>query len=87
FHPAQYPERLVERIMKACSEEYDTVLDPFLGSGTTMVVSKKLNRNCIGFEINSEYVKNTEKRLNLTQKNLVEFSTAKTQTQLEIIRK
>ncbi|NVM04307.1 MAG: site-specific DNA-methyltransferase [Candidatus Helarchaeota archaeon] len=87
FHPAQYPERLVERIMKACSEEYDTVLDPFLGSGTTMVVAKKLNRNCIGFEINSEYIKNTEKRLNLTQKNLVEFSTAKTQTQLEIIRK
>ncbi len=94
FHPAQYPEKLVERIMKGCSEEYDTILDPFLGSGTTMVVAKKLNRNCIGFEINSEYVKNTEKRMNLAQKSITEFRTSNTPTiknvivnQLEIIKR
>ncbi|MHA1379038.1 MAG: DNA-methyltransferase [Candidatus Helarchaeota archaeon] len=74
LHPAQYPEKLVERIIKACSNEFDTVLDPFLGSGTTMVVAKKLNRKCIGFEINNQYVKNTEKRLKLSQKSLTEFS-------------
>ncbi|MHA1300003.1 MAG: DNA-methyltransferase [Candidatus Helarchaeota archaeon] len=77
FHPAQYPEKLIERIMKACSKEYDTVLDPFMGSGTTMAVAKKLNRICIGFEINKTYVKNTEKRLNLSQKSLADFSNLK----------
>ena len=74
FHPAQYPEKLIERIMKACSNEGDIILDPFLGSGTTMAVAKKLNRNCIGFEINTEYVKNTAKRMNLSQKSLIDYS-------------
>ena len=85
FHPAQYPEALVERIIKACSNEFDTILDPFLGSGTTMAVAKRLNRSCIGFEINSEYVKNTQKRMNVPQKRLVEFSKQNNLCEDEII--
>ncbi|MHA1797096.1 MAG: DNA-methyltransferase [Candidatus Helarchaeota archaeon] len=70
FHPAQYPEKMIERIILSCSNEGDTILDPFLGSGTTSAVAKKLNRNSIGFEINPNYIKNIHKRLNLTQKTL-----------------
>jgi site-specific DNA-methyltransferase (adenine-specific) len=54
-HEAPYPEELIRRIILMSTEEGDTVLDPFLGSGTTMKVALQLNRRCIGYEINSEY--------------------------------
>jgi len=63
FHPAQYPEELIERIIKVASNEGDLVLDPFIGSGTTARVAKDLKRRFIGYEINPEYVKMCEKRL------------------------
>jgi len=62
-HPAQYPEELIERIIKVASNEGDLVLDPFIGSGTTARVAKDLKRKFIGYEINPEYVKMCEKRL------------------------
>jgi DNA modification methylase len=62
-HPTQKPEGLIERMILASSNEGDTVLDPFAGSGTTLRVSQQLNRNSIGFEISSEYVKMTQERL------------------------
>jgi DNA modification methylase len=62
-HPAQYPEKLIERIILAGSNEGDLILDPFMGSGTTAIVSKKLNRNYVGYEINKEYIQITEKRM------------------------
>jgi len=52
----QKPEKLFDRIVRASSNEKDLVLDPFSGVGTTFVVCKRLNRNFIGFEINSDYV-------------------------------
>jgi site-specific DNA-methyltransferase (adenine-specific)/adenine-specific DNA-methyltransferase len=52
----QKPEKLIERIVKASSNEGDLVLDPFSGVGTTFVVCKKLNRNFIGFEMNPTYI-------------------------------
>jgi DNA modification methylase len=55
-HPAQYPEKLVERIVLAGTNENDIVMDPFMGSGTTAVVAKKLNRHYIGFEVVPEYI-------------------------------
>ncbi|NLN24756.1 MAG: site-specific DNA-methyltransferase [Bacteroidetes bacterium] len=64
-HPAQFPEKLIERIVKVASNEGDIVLDPFMGSGTTAVVAKKLNRYFIGYEIVEEYVKMAEERLAL----------------------
>ena len=60
----QKPEKLIERIIKASSNEGDVVLDPFMGVGTTAVVCKKLNRNFIGFEINPDYIELAKKRLN-----------------------
>ncbi len=63
-HPTQKPEALIERMVLASSAEGDLVLDPFSGSGTTLRVCQQLNRNCIGIEINSEYVEQTYERLN-----------------------
>lgn len=64
-HPTQKPESLLERVIKASSNEGDLVLDPFSGSFTTSAVSKKLGRKTIGIEINEEYVKMGIRRLEL----------------------
>lgn len=62
-HPAQYPEELIERILKVGSNENDLILDPFMGSGTTAVVAKKLGRKYVGYETESEFIKIAEDRL------------------------
>ncbi len=62
-HPTQKPEGIIERMVLASSDEDDLVIDPFSGSGTTLRVCQQLNRNCIGIEINPDYVENTKKRL------------------------
>jgi len=62
-HPAQYPEELIERIIKVASNEGDIILDPFIGSGTTSRVAKDLKRNYIGYDTNKVYIDITEKRL------------------------
>jgi site-specific DNA-methyltransferase (adenine-specific)/modification methylase len=63
-HPTQKPEKVIERLMKVHSNKGDTVLDPFLGSGTTMKVARDLKRSCIGIEINPKYIEICKKRLN-----------------------
>ena len=55
-HPAPFPEELVEQCILATTKEGDVVLDPFMGSGTTAVVAKRLNRRYIGFDISPDYV-------------------------------
>lgn len=55
-HPAQTPSELFKRIILASSNIDQLVLDPFMGSGTTAVVAKSLNRYCLGFELNSDYL-------------------------------
>jgi len=62
-HPTEKPLGFIEKIVKISSNENDTVLDPFIGSGTTAVACKRLNRRCIGIEINKEYCDITVKRL------------------------
>lgn len=62
-HVAVYPEDLAEYFIKGSTDEGDLVLDPFMGSGTTGFVSKRLNRNYIGFDINQEYVDFANKRI------------------------
>lgn len=62
-HPAQYPEELIERIIKVGSNPGDIILDPFMGSGTTAVVAKRLGREYIGYELELEYIKIAEHRL------------------------
>ncbi|MEY3386085.1 MAG: hypothetical protein RIR53_896 [Bacteroidota bacterium] len=59
----QKPERLLERIVRASSNEGDVVLDPFSGVGTTWAVCARLNRNFIGFEINPQFIEISRKRL------------------------
>jgi len=63
FHGCQMPEQLLGRIIKACSNGGDLVLDPFAGSGTTLAVAKKLGRKFLGCEISNEYVAEANKRL------------------------
>jgi len=62
-HPAMYPDELIERILQYGSIEKDLVLDPFIGSGTTLIVSKRLGRSCIGYEINTDYSQILQHRL------------------------
>ncbi|HKS17204.1 MAG TPA: site-specific DNA-methyltransferase [Planctomycetota bacterium] len=62
-HPTQKPERLVERIVQASSRPGDLVIDPFLGSGTTAVVAKRLGRRFAGVDLNPDYVRLALKRL------------------------
>ena len=62
-HFAVYPPDLIEPCIKAGSEEGDIVLDPFMGSGTTAIVSKSLNRHYIGCELHEDYGKLIQKRL------------------------
>jgi DNA modification methylase len=62
-HPTQKPEALYERMILASSNKGDTVLDPFLGSGTLLCVCQNTERNGIGIDINSEYIEMSKKRL------------------------
>jgi len=62
-HPAPYPLELAERLIQMFSFVGDTVLDPFLGSGTTMVAAMNHGRNCIGFEIDETYAAAARKRV------------------------
>jgi DNA modification methylase len=66
LHFAVYPEELIETPIKAGCPKDGIVLDPFMGSGTTGVVAKKLGRNWIGIEINPEYVSIAQKRIENT---------------------
>ena len=63
-HPAPYPEELSNRIIRMFSFVTDTVLDPFLGSGTTMVSAIKNGRSCIGIEIDESYAEMAYNRIN-----------------------
>jgi DNA modification methylase len=63
-HPTQKPVALVEYLIKTYTNEGDLVLDNCMGSGTTGVACKNLNRNFIGIELDAEYFKIAEKRIN-----------------------
>ncbi|MEN3038350.1 MAG: DNA methyltransferase [Candidatus Kryptonium sp.] len=71
-HEAMFPDELPRRLVKMFSFVGDTVLDPFLGSGTTLKVALEINRNGIGYEINPNFVPIIEEKLGLIV-NLVEF--------------
>ncbi|MBI2451845.1 site-specific DNA-methyltransferase [Candidatus Pacearchaeota archaeon] len=78
-HPTQKPEELLRRIILSSTKPGDLVIDPFVGSGTTSAVAKKLGRNSIGIEKESKYLDIIQKRLSPTQKTLSE-------SEVEIIR-
>ena len=66
-HPTQKPEKLLAKLILASSNEGDVIFDPFLGSGSTSVTAKKLNRNYIGIEQNPQYCAWCEKRLEMSE--------------------
>ena len=70
-HSATFPLELPTRIIRLHSFIHDTILDPFLGSGTTALACRNLNRNCIGIEINSEYCQLAKDRLSRVQAQLL----------------
>jgi len=67
WHGCQMPEQLLGRIIKSCSNPGETVMDPFAGSGSTLVTAKKLGRRYVGFELSKEYAKSIHKRLEDTK--------------------
>jgi len=72
FHPTQKPLKIIRDLIKNYSKEEDLVLDPFMGSGTTAVACKQLNRNFVGFELDERYVAIANNRLK--QDTLNDFS-------------
>lgn len=62
-HPCQLPVPLLERLILMTTDEGDIVLDPFVGTGTTVVAAKQLGRNYIGIKLDSDYVKIAEKNI------------------------
>ena len=68
-HPTQKPEKLLAKIILASSNVGDIVFDPFLGSGTTSVICKKLGRKYVGIEQDLKFACTTEFRLNLAEKD------------------
>ncbi|HHW17409.1 MAG TPA: site-specific DNA-methyltransferase [Firmicutes bacterium] len=68
-HPTQKPEKLLAKIILASSRPGDLVLDPFLGSGTTSVVAKKLGRRYVGIELDQTYCCLAEKRLAMAEQD------------------
>jgi DNA modification methylase len=61
-HPTQKPLSLMKTVIKMSTDEGDWILDPFAGSGTTLFAARELNRNCIGIEIQEEYVRLIKRR-------------------------
>jgi len=74
YHIAQKPLKLMIKLVAKASEPGETVLDPFCGSGTTLVACKILNRNYIGIELNPEFVKICKYRLNNIPRKLSDFT-------------
>jgi len=91
-YPTQKPIELIERIIKITTDPGDTVLDPFCGSGTTLVGAKLLERRFIGIDINQDAIELTKKRLEqpfkthseLLKKGITAYKT-KTKAELEIL--
>lgn len=79
-HPAPYPVEVAERLIRMFSFVGDTVLDPFLGTGTTAVAAAKIGRNSVGFEIDEHYFDMARRRIesetsSLFSKNTIEIRT------------
>ena len=72
-HLAMFPEELPKRLIKMFSFVGDTVLDPFLGSGTTCLAAKNLNRNSVGYEINKDFLPVIKQKLNIKNNENLEI--------------
>jgi modification methylase len=82
-HPAPYPKELAERLIKLFSFAGDTILDPFVGTGTTNLAAVATGRNSIGNEIEPSYLKIAEQRLRLTTTMPRTFGATRSTLQVE----
>ena len=73
-HPAQKPVKLLEHIIKIASNEGDTILDPFMGVGSTGIAAYNLKRNFIGIELEKEYFDATNKRFQTHERKMKEYA-------------
>ena len=80
-HPAPYPEELADRLIRMFSFVGDTVLDPFMGTGTTTAAAAKWGRNSIGIEIDPHYFEMAESRIRSATSTL--FSTVEISTEVQ----
>lgn len=71
-HSAAFPDTLPEWFIKLFTKEGDTVLDPFMGSGTTLIVAQRMHRNSIGIDIHSEFYRAVRKQINPVESYLFE---------------
>lgn len=69
IHKAQKPLDLIKKFIICSSDEEDVVLDPFVGSGTTLVAAKQLNRNFIGVELDEKFCKEAKSRVDKVYRN------------------
>ena len=76
WYPAQMPERLAEEYIKACTNEGDTVIDPFGGSGTTLIACEKLSRKCFIMEINPQACKIIRQRYYKFTEGMIDFASS-----------
>src|SRR5574344_541781 len=74
-HSAAFPEELPEWFIKLFTKETDTVLDPFMGSGTTIIVATRMERNSIGIDVVPEYYEMVKNQLKVSKQNLLETGT------------
>jgi len=79
YHPAPYPLELAERLIRMFSFVGDTVLDPFLGSGTTSIAAALWARNSIGYEVDSGYFDNAIARIHSETASLFSITTIRTE--------
>lgn len=68
IHSCPIPEKVAEKIILSTTKEGDTIIDPFCGSGTILVIAKKLNRNYIGIELSDKYIEIANRKLNYEPK-------------------
>ena len=73
MHGATFPQKLAERVISMYSKEKDLILDPFVGTGTTMFAAKKLNRDSIGIELNKEFIDYIYENYNSESKSNILF--------------
>lgn len=84
YHPTQKPQRLIDRLIIASSNEHDLILDPFSGSGSTMLSAYRNNREFIGFELDEDYCDIAERRIEFARKDkspLIESKQKKQQSE------
>ena len=82
-HPTEKPEKLLQRILLIGSKEGDTAVDPFMGSGTTGVAAKQLDRNFVGIEIDPNYFEMAVQRIEKTRKEPSLFVEIQSKTKIQ----